>query len=129
MVQVKIEEIIKELEIFEREKLLFRTGFLRNSLDARIEGENIIFYSLAKYAKIHNEGGKITHPGGTAYYYDKKKKKIVFVRNITAEIRGGYKRTRSHDIEIEKRQFAGWHPELQKEIDKEIERFIKEIFR
>ena len=109
--------------------ILQKTGYLRSSLRGKIEGENIIFYTLAEYGRIHNEGGTIRHPGGTAYY-NIGQGKIVFVRNITAAMsERQYKRTQSHEIKIPKRQFAGWHSQLEREIEEGVNELVRKMFK
>ena len=43
-----------------RGSLMARTNNLRNSINAHIEGEKIVFTSSLPYASIQNEGGEIT---------------------------------------------------------------------
>ncbi len=102
--------------------LLIRTGNLRSSLYYEIQGYDIMIKSNMPYAGIHNEGGTIKHPGGTAYKVINKK--AVFVSNKTAKGKG-FKRTKLHNIEIPKRQFVGNHQKLTEEINKEFERIFK----
>jgi len=107
--------------------LLQKTGHLRKSISYGIAGKNILFYSNVAYAGIHNEGGRINHPGGTAYFYDKKKKRPVWISNRKAEGKN-YKRTKAHGIDIPKRQFIGSHPLLYKMIEQHIEHEIMKHF-
>ncbi len=70
----------------------------------------VIVGTSLPYARIHNRGGTINHPGGTAFFI--KDKRAVFVRNKTAaRYRQLHKkdlpRTRAHKITIPQRRFLG----------------------
>jgi phage gpG-like protein len=62
------------------------------------------------YAKIHNDGGVIAHPGGTAYFKTKDGK-LAWVSNQTAArlASAGRKmpRTKPHAIRMPQRKFLG----------------------
>jgi phage gpG-like protein len=103
-------------------KLLIGTGRLRRSIKYQLSGNKIIFKSDAPYAEIHNEGGTIKHPGGTAYF--KKKGETIWVSNRKAAGKN-YPRTKPHNIEIPQRQFIGSHPQLTKEIEVELDKLFK----
>ena len=109
-----------------RRFILQKTGHLRKSINYGFAGDTIRFYSNVPYALIHNEGGTIKHPGGTAYFYDKKKGKPVWISNRKAS--GKYKRTKPHTIEIPKRQFIGNHKQLENMIKEHIEAEILKHF-
>ncbi len=100
-------------------------GGLRGSITYTVSGNAIIFSSNKPYAAIHNKGGTIKHPGGTAYFYDKKQNKSIWVSNRKASGKN-YKRTKPHDIKIEQRQFIGSHIKLTKQIEKHVEAMIKQ---
>jgi phage gpG-like protein len=104
-------------------KMLQKTGRLRRSIKYKQYGNVIIFSSNAPYAEIHNEGGTIKHPGGTAYFYNKNKGETIWVSNRAARGKK-YPRTRPHNIEMPQRQFIGDHRQLQKEIEKELDRLF-----
>lgn len=76
------------------------------------------------YARIHNEGGTINHPGGAPYIIITEKGKAgpVFIRKSTAsrrEASGLYvKRTKPHTIKIPRRQFMGHSEALMDELEK-----------
>lgn len=65
------------------------------------------------YARIHNEGGVIDHPGGTPFFTDKENdNKTVFVSKEKARELQAYKGillpfTKPHKIPIPQRQFMG----------------------
>jgi phage gpG-like protein len=65
----------ENLSAGKKRNILQKNGYLRKSLQYELDGQSIIFSSNMPYAQIHNEGGKISHPGGTAFY--KKKKKMA----------------------------------------------------
>ena len=102
-------------------KLLMHSSRLRRSIKYQVKGNMIVFSSNAPYAEIHNEGGKINHPGGTAY---KQKGETIWVSNRAARGKK-YPRTKPHNIEIPQRQFMGDHRQLQKEIEKEFDNLFK----
>ena len=106
-------------------KLLMKDGHLRKSIQKpTISGDKIIFTSNVPYAEIHNEGGTIKHPGGTAYL--KKKGETIWISNRKAAGKK-FPRTRAHDIKIPQRQFIGEHKKLDKMIEDEIDSVIKKM--
>lgn len=105
-------------------KLLIKKGRLRRSIKYKVNGQNIFFTSNVPYAEIHNEGGTIKHPGGTAYF--KKKGQTIWVKNTKAAGKN-YPRTRPHDIPIPQRQFIGEHAQLTVEIEKELDEMFKNL--
>ncbi|OQY03233.1 MAG: hypothetical protein B6I20_05500 [Bacteroidetes bacterium 4572_117] len=106
--------------------LLVKSGHLRRSIKKQISGSRITFISNAPYAEIHNQGGTINHPGGTAFF--KKKGQTIWVSNRKA-MGKKYPRTKPHKIEMPQRQFIGDHPKLEKMIEKEIEDIITKAFK
>jgi len=101
---------------------LVLNGHLRRSLRYVISGMTISFESNVPYAEIHNSGGTINHPGGTAYIM--KGNKAIFISNKKADKND--KRTKAHSITMPQRQFIGEHPELLKEIKELIDQIIIE---
>lgn len=91
------------------EVLKVRTGQLRRSIFHRVEQDaNRVVGKVGSsgdvpYAAIHEFGGVINHPGGTAYFYDTKEGRIAFVSN--AKARETMRRTRSHPIHMPERSF------------------------
>lgn len=81
------------------------------------------------YARIHNDGGTINHPGGTAFF--KKDGKLAFVSNRTASrlATAGHKlpRTRAHIIRIPQRKFLGVSKVLTTNLKAIIQREIGSI--
>lgn len=107
-------------------KLLQGVGNLRGSFRAVPNGNKIVILSNVPYAKIHNEGGIIDHPGGTAYFKDKGKLRFVSNRNARNK---NYKRTKKHPIPIPKRQFIGDHPQFRKNLNIFIANELKTAFK
>ena len=56
------------------------------------------------YAKIHEFGGTINHPGGTAYFMDGNAGRAVFVSNASA-LADRLPRTRPHAIPMPERSY------------------------
>jgi phage gpG-like protein len=108
--------------------LLQKTGHLRKSIRYSVSANTITFSSNLPYAAIHNEGGDIAHPGGTAYAFNKKKNQTIWISNRKAEGKD-YKRTGPHTIPIPQRQFVGDHRVLEDEIGKLIEEEISKAFK
>jgi len=81
------------------------------------------------YARIHNEGGTINHPGGTAFF--KKKGKICFVSNRAAGklATEGHKlpRTRAHAIRIPQRKFLGMSQVLTANLRKIVAAELRKV--
>ena len=71
---------------------------------SRVMGSVFSNESLAPYAAIHEFGGSINHPGGTAYFIGKDKM-AVFVSNKIANAYGNWARTKAHIINMPERSF------------------------
>jgi phage gpG-like protein len=88
------------------EVLKNRTNHLRGSIHGEVRdlGDKIegITGTNVVYARIHEYGGTINHPGGTAYFFNGSR--CVFARNdsLFAQI---MKRTKAHKIPIPERSF------------------------
>lgn len=107
-------------------KLLQKSGRLRRSIKYQFKGNNIVFTSNVPYAEIHNQGGTINHPGGTAYFYNKNKGETIWVSNRKA-VGKNYPRTKKHNIDMPKRQFIGDSIQLKKEIENELNQLFKNL--
>jgi phage gpG-like protein len=100
--------------------ILVKKGHLRDSIYVvKYDRNGVTIGSNSPYAKIHNEGGTINHPGGTAYFV--KGKKAIFVSNKTAtRFAGMHKklmlRTKAHKIPMPQRKFMGESATLNKKI-------------
>lgn len=108
--------------------LLQNSGALRKSVRYASSQNYIRFFSTVVYAGIHNEGGEINHPGGTAYFYNRNKKELVWVSNRKAAGKN-YNRTAAHKIDIPQRQFVGNNIKLENAISQEIENKIYKAFK
>jgi len=104
-------------------KTLQDRGALRKSIQYTVNGNTIVFTSNVPYASIHNEGGVIKHPGGTAYT-NILGGASFFISNLGAAGHD-YKRTKPHDIPMPQRQFVGGHPALLAAIEDLIAKAIE----
>lgn len=105
--------------------LLVGSGRLRRSIRIlKTSPNSVTVGSTLKYASIHNEGGTIQHPGGTAFI--KKKGKLIYISNKKARGKK-YPRTKPHNITIPQRKFIGRSPVLDKRIVFHIERQLRNI--
>lgn len=101
------------------EVLNVRSGLLRDSaFQEVIDGGSSVVGRVAEpglvpYAAIHEFGGTINHPGGTAYWADDSG--AHFVSNAAAEafqqlggalaVKGELRRTRAHSIQMPERSY------------------------
>lgn len=91
------------------EVLQQRTGRLANSITAgpRTEEKGVISRTVGtnvEYARIHELGGTIDHPGGTPYFLDRATGMAVFVAK-TSEYAAGLPVTQAHPIHMPERSF------------------------
>jgi phage gpG-like protein len=124
---------------------LIKTNTLGRSIRVKsITKQKIVIGTDIEYAKIHNDGGKIKHPGGTPYLpfnqvYSSRKQKgrigrmgasqMTFLRK-DGNYPAGTKFTKTHDITIPKRQFIGENNrKLLRKIDKVLEEELQKIFK
>lgn len=111
--------------------ILIQTGALKDSFDYRINGAIITILNSKEYAAIHNEGGTISHPGGTSFY--PKGNEAIFVsKRKAAELKAlrGLKlpKTKPHKIPIPRRKFIGTSKVLNQRIERLIIRkFLKAL--
>jgi phage gpG-like protein len=107
-------------------KLLIKTSTLLRSIKVQRKGDSIVVSSNVPYAKIHNEGGTINHPGGTPYFVkpiDGKNKAVFMKKN--GKYPKGIKFTKPHPIKIPQRKFVGDDQKLRDKLKK----IIKEEFK
>lgn len=100
-----------------RGSLMVRSGALVNSIKpSQVNSVRVVISAgsdKVPYAKIHNEGGVIDHPGGTPFFIEKKSdNRLVFVSKKKASELKAYKNTllpvtKPHKIPIPQRQFMG----------------------
>lgn len=120
-----------------RGSLMLRTTDLQKSIWPSLVSTDQVRISAGgdkvSYAKIHNEGGTINHPGGTAWTMVPEKKgsdvlKPVWVTNAKATASGKkYPRTKPHPIIIPQRQFMGDSKELNDIILRNINNLIQDL--
>jgi len=96
-------------------KILQASGLLASSINGKVQGDSkITIGSPLPYARIHDQGGTFTHPGGTKF-------KIVgpgkakFVKNSATKFNGI---TKPHQITIPKRPFLMFQRKDLKEAEK-----------
>lgn len=81
------------------------------------------------YAKIHNDGGTINHPGGTSFF--PKKGKIIWVSNRVASTlaTAGRKlpKTKAHRITIPARKFLGKSVQLGVKLREIVKREMSKL--
>lgn len=113
--------------------VLMDRGKLRNSIRAEIHADHIVFGTDVPYAKIHNEGGSITHPARTRiithkrYKSGKHKGKVLFARNNHTASFSKKISTGSYTINMPQRQFMGKSAHLNRIIGRKIETQIRKI--
>lgn len=110
--------------------LMVQSGRLRRSIKVQeVSARSVTVGTDVIYAKIHNEGGEIDHPGGTAYIV--KDGKAIFITNKKAESEKAngreLKRTGPHKIKIPRRQFIGKSKLLENRIVAYIERTLNSL--
>lgn len=125
--------------------ILIKSNRLGRSIHVKSITKRVITIATdVEYAKIHNEGGKIKHPGGTPYLpfnqvYSARKQKgrisklgdaqMTFLKK-DGNYPAGTKFTKPHDITMPKRQFIGENNQkLQKKIDTHFETRLKQLFK
>jgi phage gpG-like protein len=114
-----------------RRRLLTKTRRMERGLRAVASGTKIVLLTDVEYAKIHNEGGTIAHPGGTPYISvgnaggrrtrieSMGEAQVTFLKK-DGNYPEGTKFTEPHDIPIPQRQFFGDSPELRKRLEKAL---------
>lgn len=115
MIRAKIEALTLKLEALVKTKLSgkvlkVRTGDLRASIFRKVEQmATAIFGSVGsagvKYARIHELGGVIKHPGGTKYFIDKATGLARFISNKDELAAWAFPTTRPHDIKMPERSY------------------------
>lgn len=100
--------------------------------DVRILGRSnnsVTVGTTLPYAKIHNDGGVIAHPGGTAFFM--KKGKIAYVSNRVAAnlATAGRKlpRTKAHSIRIPQRKFLGQSKVMNSKLHAIVKREMRRL--
>lgn len=115
MIRAKIEALTLKLEARVKQKLSgkvlnVRSGDLRASIFRKVEQVATTIVGAVgsagvKYARIHEYGGTIKHPGGTKYYIDKATGLARFISNKSELAAWAFPMTRPHDIKIPERSY------------------------
>lgn len=121
--------------------LMVKTRTLQKSINVTSTPNSVVISSNVKYAKAHNEGEIINHPGGTPYLpfgsrftarkqrgkiSNMKDKQMIFIKKSQMAKFPQAQITKAHKIPMPKRQFMGYSKELILELQKEIDRLVKE---
>jgi phage gpG-like protein len=124
--------------------ILVKSGNLRRAIRiAKMSSGNITIENDMPYAKIHNDGGEINHPGGTPYLpfnqrYTARKRRgridsmgesqMVFLKK-DGDYPEGTKFTKPHKIPMPERKFMGDSPQVEAHLtalaEKELARRLK----
>ncbi len=107
--------------------ILVKSGRLKRSIRIlSYTPGSVTVGSTVPYAGIHNQGGTINHPGGTAYFW--KDGRRIYVSNRAARGKK-YPRTKAHKIPIPQRQFIGNSAGLDRRISMHITKQLNRILR
>jgi phage virion morphogenesis protein len=82
-------------------KTLQRSGQLASSVSSQIRGNTVFIGSNLEYARVHQKGGTINHPGGTKYKFIGPGK-IAYLKKGAKKFNGI---TKPHKIKIPKREY------------------------
>ena len=110
--------------------LMMRTGNLRKSLRAKVNGASIVFFSSKPYASLHNEGGTIVVTAKMKKFFWKMYLKSSKSKSYMSEDHKSYSIKRKHEsdnaeiwkalalkkvgskIVFKPRRFIGSHPQV-----------------
>lgn len=109
--------------------LMIRRGNLRNSINADIQGNKIIFSSSLPYASIHNEGGELTVTTKMKKYFWAKHIEAKNTKNIieAEQFKAMALKPIGSKIIIPKRQFIGNHPKVKEAIERAVNANLEEL--
>jgi phage gpG-like protein len=113
-----------------KRNILMQTGNLRRSIrKINVTSTTFTVGTDIKYARVHNEGGEIQHPGGTAYIVIKRNgvNTSVFIRNDHVHKHKNVKRTKAHKITIPQRKYIGPSKRLDRWMVFHISKTLKQI--
>lgn len=109
-------------------RVLFDTGTLQNSVKSKALADRVsVGVDLTKvpYAKAHNEGGRIIQH---VRPFTRKRKQATNIKTRRRVLTGGQQvRGFVRRINMPKRQFLGYSPDIIKIADKDIQREINKI--
>lgn len=109
--------------------LMIRRGNLRNSINADIQGNKIIFSSSLPYASIHNEGGELTVTTKMKKYFWAKHIEAKNTKNIieAEQFKTMALKPIGSKIIIPKRQFIGNHPKVKEAVERAVNANLEEL--
>lgn len=109
--------------------LMIRRGNLRNSINADIQGNKIIFSSSLPYASIHNEGGELTVTTKMKKYFWAKHIEAKNTKNIieAEQFKAMALKPIGSKIIIPKRQFIGNHPKVKEAVERAVNANLEEL--
>lgn len=109
--------------------LMIRRGNLRNSINADIQGNKIIFSSSLPYASIHNEGGELTVTTKMKKYFWAKHIEAKNTKNIieAEQFKAIALKPIGSKIIIPKRQFIGNHPKVKEAVERAVNANLEEL--
>jgi phage gpG-like protein len=111
--------------------ILVQSGDLRRSIKGVARPNEVVFSSDLPYARIHNDGGTISHPGGTGFI--PKKGGAVFISNSKRkELEAEGKKvlvTKPHKIKMPRRRFMGPSAFLMEELSAMAEKRLKKLWK
>lgn len=129
-----------------RGSLLMRTGSLRRSMRATVQGNTIRFHSSLPYASIHNEGGVITvtqqmkryfwamyyKASGAIRYNVKTKSAVLDDRGKRLSKEALFYKAMAlkkvgSKIKVEQRQFVGPHRQVDQCVERVADKAFKEL--
>lgn len=115
--------------------LLLDTGKLRRSVSSHIDGNRIVFTSSEPYAGIHNEGGVITVSAKMRSYFWRKYHQSTggFERKQELSAEAEFYRAMAlkpvgNKINIPRRRFIGYAPEVERIVRSIIEENLTRFF-
>lgn len=120
------------------DELYSKTGALLRAIaggkghifDVNVTGSNVLLtvgvkLSVIPYARIHELGGTIKHPGGTPYFVGSGGKAVFMKKD--GSYPNGTKFTKAHDIKIKPRPYIV--PALKEFIKEEMQDILNNIVR
>ncbi|MCB6971838.1 MULTISPECIES: phage virion morphogenesis protein [Butyricimonas] len=111
-------------------RVLFDTGTLQNSVKAKTLAERVsVGVDLTKvpYAKAHNEGGRIIQ---YVRPFTRKRRQATNIKTHRRVLVGGQKvRGFVRRLNMPRRQFLGYSPDIIKSANKDIQREIDKILK
>lgn len=109
--------------------LMIRRGNLRNSINAEVQGDKIVFSSSLPYASIHNEGGELTVTTKMKKYFWAKHIEAKNTKNIieAEQFKAMALKPIGSKIIIPKRQFIGNHPKVKEAVERAVNANLEEL--